>query len=368
MARPALLYITPVIPALTGNGLAMRAGAVLEALARLYDVHLLVAPLYASVTPAIPEAFEQLCRGAAILPANSPAPWTGLHFDIVHVFRLATLPFAQPYLRRRWRRRRRHLDLDDIESITRRRLAHLYRQNGNPVMAAYEESQAARLEVVENQALAGFDRVYVCSDFDRAALEPRARAAIRVLPNAVRLPPAVSPSPADAVFTFLFVGTLGYYPNEDAVRWLCSEIVPQLYGATGGGFAIHIAGTGASASLRQAMDIPPVRFLGEVGDLAPCYAAAHAVLAPLRAGGGTRIKILEAFAHQRPVIATTIATEGIQARPEEHFLLADTPAQFASQCARLIAGPALGAALARAAYTLLLRTYTIESLALAVAE
>ena len=362
MARPRLLYITPVIPALTGNGLAMRAGAVLEALAHRHEVHLLVTPLYASVTPAIPECFAALSRRAAIVSPRSVAPWSGERFDIVHIFRLAALPFARPYLGGRWRRARRHLDLDDIESVTHRRIAALHRRNGDPAMAAFEENQAARQEAVERQALAACDRIYVCSAADKAALEQHARTAIRVLPNAVRLPPAVADPPSDSDFTFLFVGTLGYYPNEDAARWLCSAIVPRLGELAVRRFAVHIAGTGASDALRQAIDRPPVRFLGQAGDLAPCYGAAHAVVAPIRAGGGTRIKILEAFAYRRPVVATAMAMEGIEARPGEHFLPGDTPEEFARQCASLLADPGAGAPLAREAHALLLRSYTIEAL------
>ena len=159
-AKPSLLYISPVIPALTGNGLAMRAGTVLEVLAERYDVHLLVVPLYAPVTPRIPEPLEKLCRRAAIV---SPRPqrrgwlrpaamWGDSRFDVVHVFRLATLPFSEPYLHGFFRRPQRHLDLDDIESLTRRRLASLYRQNGDSAMAAHEESEAARSESLENAA------------------------------------------------------------------------------------------------------------------------------------------------------------------------------------------------------------------------
>ena len=92
---------------------------------------------------------EKLCRRAAIV---SPRPqawrarvmWGDAQFDVVHVFRLAMLPFSEPYLHGFFRRPRRHLDLDDIESLTLRRLASLYRENGDHAMAAYQESEAAR--------------------------------------------------------------------------------------------------------------------------------------------------------------------------------------------------------------------------------
>jgi glycosyltransferase involved in cell wall biosynthesis len=375
-AKPDLLYISPVIPALTGNGLAMRAGAVLEVLTERYDVHLLVAPLYAPVTPRIPESLEKLCRRAAIISPRPqrrgwlrpPRVWGDSRFDMVHVFRLAMVPFSKPYLHGFFRRSRRHLDLDDIESLTRRRIASLYRQNGDSAMAAYEESEAARCESLENEAFRSFDRVYVCSAADRRRVEGRTRGQVRVLPNGVRMPTAVPARTAEGVFTFLFVGTLGYYPNEDGVRYLCAEIVPRIRDLAGSSFVVNVAGTGASESLRQAASVPQVRFLGAVADLHPWYARADAVVAPLRAGGGTRIKILEAFSYQRPVAATSTAMEGIEARAEEHVVIGDTPAAFAQQCARLMFDGELRDRLARNALALLLHSYTIQSLKRALCE
>jgi glycosyltransferase involved in cell wall biosynthesis len=372
-----LLYISPVVPGLTGNGLAMRAGAVLEVLAARYDVYLLVARKYAPFTDTIPEPLEKLCRRAAIVSARVQPRrwlpvriWRDVRFDVVHVFRLAMVPFSQPYLRGLFRRPRRHLDLDDIESLTGRRLAALYRHNGDDSRADREEAEAARQEEVETATFRSFDRVYVCSAADRRKLEGRARAELRVLPNAVRLPAAVPAAPVagtvEGPFTFLFAGTLGYYPNEDAVRFLCAEIVPRLRALAGDGFVLQIAGTGGSAALRQAADVPQVRWIGEVPgevpDLATWYAGANAIVAPLRAGGGTRIKVLEAFSYRRPVVATTLGMEGIEARAEEHVLIGDTPEEIARHCARLIADQELRETLARNAYGLLLRHYTIDAL------
>ena len=139
---------------------------------------------------------------------------------------------------------------------------------------------------------------------------------------------------------------------------------------------MHIAGTGAPKSLIEAASVPPVHFLGEVPDLHPYYAQAHAVLAPIRAGGGTRIKVLEAFSYGRPVVATSIAVEGIEAgivggietRSEEHVLIGDTPEALAQHCARLIFDPALCQRLAGNALALLRQRYTIEALVAALGE
>ncbi len=367
--RPKLLYVTPVVPNVTGNGLAMRAGAILEVLAERYDVHLLIVPLYASASLRLPDHLEKYCcRSAIVWPHQDrcsrwyrACKWADVHFDVVHVFRLAATPFAEPYLHRWFHRPRRHLDLDDIESITRRRLADLYRQNGDMAAAEREELDAERQEAAENEALRTFDRVYLCSPQDREKLEGRGRAELCVLPNAVRIPESI-PDSSGVPFSFLFVGTLGYYPNDDAARYLCRQIVPRLRTRAVAPFEVTIAGTAAPAALQEAIGEAGVRYAGAPEDLRPTYQQASAVVAPVRAGGGTRIKILEAFSYRRPVVATSIAIEGIDAEAGTHVLIGDTAEQFAEQCAVLIHDRAVRERLAGNAFSRLLECYSIESL------
>jgi polysaccharide biosynthesis protein PslH len=82
-----------------------------------------------------------------------------------------------------------------------------------------------------------------------------------------------------------------------------------------------------------------------VEDVRPHLASAAVTIVPLRIGGGTRFKILEAMAMARPVVSTTLGAEGISARPGSDILLADTPADFAAKVGRVLEDPGLGAAL-----------------------
>ncbi|HBY64181.1 MAG TPA: hypothetical protein DEH78_30535, partial [Solibacterales bacterium] len=320
--KPSLLYVTPVVPQLTGNGLAMRAGMVLEALAAHYKVSLLAIPLYPPIAP-VPQALAQLCYRTCVAPPGEWArerwwkPWTAaaryrrLRFDVVHVFRLATFPWARPWLDGALC----HLDMDDLEPETHRRLAALYGANGDPARAAMEEAEARHAEAIEREALRVCRRVYVCSGVDRARLGARAPAAdlVQVLPNAVREAPQAARAgcPADP-FPLLFVGTLSYYPNEDAVLHFSRDIAPSIRAR----FVFQAVGPGAAPRLNR----NNVHLAGAVPDVAPWYAQAGAVVAPIRAGGGTRIKILEAFAHGCPVVSTSLAAEGLDVRDGEHLL------------------------------------------------
>ena len=202
-----------------------------------------------------------------------------------------------------------------------------------------EQREAAASAALETEALPRFARIYVCSALDREKLAQRVASEISILPNSVR-PPAAGPS-RPPMGPFLFVGTLGVYPNEDACRYLRTEIVPRLPD-----FEFQIVGTGASDRLRRLVSHPAIRIIGEVPDVDPWYHNAAAVVVPIRAGGGTRIKILEAFSFRRPVITTTVGAEGIDARHNESILLADNPEQFAEACRRLRLEPGLGEHLA----------------------
>jgi glycosyltransferase involved in cell wall biosynthesis len=143
----------------------------------------------------------------------------------------------------------------------------------------------------------------------------------------------------------LFIGALSYAPNQDAVRWFLAEILPALRAATP--CELLVAGRHAPESLRALLaSSPGVVFLGPVEYAASAYQDAHLVVAPLRAGGGTRLKILEAFALGRPVVATPLAAEGLEITPGRHALLADRAADFAAACAKLAADADLRRALA----------------------
>lgn len=365
--KPTLLYISPVVPSFTGNGVAMRAGTTLEALAHSYRVSLLTALLYPSLTKEMPASLRQLCEDVIEIPAaqiGGSAAYEHQHFDIVHVFRMASLGTAEPYLKDE-RTQARHLDLDDIESKTRRRIAALQRQNGHMDMARETESAARKAEMLEVIAFRRFGRIYVCSEPDRQELRERCQAEVLVLPNVVR-PAPLPPREADGIWRLLFVGSLKYYPNEDAVIYFCTRILPRIRALAACKVEVVIAGPGASTLLREVAREAGVRLVGAMRDLTAVYQSADAVIVPIRAGGGTRIKILEAFAHGRPVISSSIGAEGIDARREEHLLIADTPEDFADCCLQLMTDRLLTQRLAAKALELLHRSYTPEILQLTV--
>jgi glycosyltransferase involved in cell wall biosynthesis len=178
-----------------------------------------------------------------------------------------------------------------------------------------------------------------------------------VVPNAVdveRYRPRPGDPPPDGR-TLLFFGALDYWPNVDGLLFFLDAIWPRL-AASHPAARVRIVGRRPPPAL-LARRGPRVEIAGFVEDLRPSLASAAAVVVPLRLGGGTRLKILEAMAMARPVVSTVRGAEGIDAAPGRELLLADDPEGFAAALRRLLDDPTLGARLGRAARALVVERY-----------
>lgn len=359
--QPRLLFVSPVVPAVSGNGLAMRAGAVLHALTRHYRVTLLITPRYGDrFAPLPPELASHLAQVVRISAEETLSEH--LLFDCVHVFRLASLPDATPWLEGAGAI---HLDLDEIESRSEQRMASLARSSGHLRDAERAAAAAQEARRLEDDALARFDRVYVAAEGDRARLLQRAdvRAEVVTLPNTLPLPVStLFPPPTRGNFTLLFVGTLGHAPNEDAMVHFCTNVLPRIQAGAHRAVTLRIVGGGVSPAVQRLAGQAGVEVIGPVDDLAPWYRDAHLVVVPLRAGGGTRIKLLEAFAMRRAVVTTPIGVEGLAAEHQRHLLIADEPAPFATATLRLLHDRALAEEMADEAYALFAQSYAAPQL------
>jgi glycosyltransferase involved in cell wall biosynthesis len=101
-----------------------------------------------------------------------------------------------------------------------------------------------------------------------------------------------------------------------------------------------------------------VEVIGAVPDMAASYRDAHVAVVPLRAGGGSRLRVLEAFAQQRPVVSSSVGMEGIAAIDGAHAFIADDPLRFADDVQRLLRDPVLAVQMTSAAHALFQERYT----------
>jgi glycosyltransferase involved in cell wall biosynthesis len=191
---------------------------------------------------------------------------------------------------------------------------------------------------------------------------------IRVVPNAVAT--ADYPPAACVPDTVVFTGSFRYRPNYDAMRWFVGEVWPRVVAARPAA-RLRITGAGDDLALPSSVNVERTGFLG---DVRPLLAAACVAVAPILAGGGTRVKILEAMAAGAAVVASSKGAEGLAVTAGEHLLVADDADAFASAVTRLLADAGLRQRLARAAHRLVAARYDwrivgpqFESLVAAVA-
>jgi glycosyltransferase involved in cell wall biosynthesis len=169
---------------------------------------------------------------------------------------------------------------------------------------------------------------------------------VAVVPNAVDLDYfALCDTPAEP-HTVIFSGTLNYRPNLDAVHHLIDEIWPLVRHRYPDA-RLTLTGSNDGVDIRS-LRKPGVRLLGEVPDVRPYVGRAEAVAVPIRIGGGTRLKVLEALAMGKPMVSTAAGCEGVAVRDGEHLLIADDAATFASRICEIFENPGVRDALGQA--------------------
>lgn len=192
----------------------------------------------------------------------------------------------------------------------------------------------------EKAAWRRFDGVVLTSARDAQLLTEVSPATLSaVVPNGVNVeqfqPAPVAPE-ADQL---LFFGANNYFPNHDALLYFIDEILPLVI-ARRPNVKLSIVGPGAQPAV-LARQSRHVEIVGFVDDVMPHLDRASVVVVPLRIGGGTRLKIVEAMAKSKAIISTRIGAEGIDVTHDKNALLADTPADFADQVVRALTQPEL---------------------------
>jgi len=215
----------------------------------------------------------------------------------------------------------------------------------------------------EARHAARFDRALVVSDPEAERLRAvAAGTAVSLVPNGVDTA-ALRPLAEAAVGKrLIFVGHLRYPPNIDAVRFLARNILPALRAHIPEA-RLTVVGEGAPRVLGEFSGRDDMDLVGRVPSPLPFYQDARVAVVPLRAGGGTRLKILEAMALGRPVVSTPLGCEGLAVENGKHLLVANDAENFAAAVARLLTDRALAACLTREARALVERDYDWTAIA-----
>lgn len=372
-----ILWISHFVPwPATGHGALQRSHHLLRQVARRHEVHLAsLSRPDALRTSQIPEAAHQLRQLAAsvqIEPLSSGARTSTRLVSLVsrtsyweHWFWQPRLAVGIDALLRTHNFDLIHLDAvflgrylpghsavrfvlnhHNIESdlLTRRAKAER-----NPAMRALIGREAVKVARLERN-LAGRAAInLVVSELDGRRLRALVDTALVAdVPNGVDVD-FFRPSGGSAVLprSYIFAGGMDWFPNADAMRFLAEELWPVL-ALDEPSSSITIVGRHPPAELlRAAQSDGRIRVTGFVDDVRPYIEQAAIYLCPIRVGGGTRLKILDALAMERPLISTGIGVEGLGLVDGKHYLKAETPSEFAAAARLLRDDPELGRRMAR---------------------
>lgn len=359
--KPGLLFLSPVWPRLTGNGLAMRAAHVSRALAKRFEVRLAVLSLepepqdlatalpWIAASEALPtmadthyrlisQVADPIMRLRAF--AAYPRPLDSClvssaaigrvaelarSVEHVHVMRLYLAPLVggiEPG-------RQLTLDCDDDDAAYHRRRHDALDPVVEEADRAFEQAEAAKYDQMKVEWLSRFDRVFVAAEREIRGME--GAGPVSCLPNVAHGGELHESLPSDAL-RLMFVGSLRYPPNAQAVGWISGQLAPALERLGAGAFEIAVCGAGLATSAGLSGNLS---LHGYVDDLTEIYAASDVALVPLRYGSGTPLKLLEAMSLGVPVIASEFAAAAVGAEHGEHLLIADDADKAARFCLAL---------------------------------
>ncbi|TPW12229.1 MAG: group 1 glycosyl transferase [bacterium] len=234
----------------------------------------------------------------------------------------------------------------------------------NPAMAGFAVRQSDQIRSTEARLCPRVTRcLMITSDDEGKILEMVPEARTAVLPAGID--PAdyrEIPPPLDVPPLVVAVGSLNFRPTGEGILYFAEDVWPRLRRSFPGA-RFRVIGECPDALRRRLMAVAGVEVTGRVDAVRPQLEGAHVFVVPVRAGSGMRIRILEAMAHQVPLVSTTIGAEGIDVTHERHLLLADTTEDLARAVTRVIKEPVLAQTFRREGRRLVERTYSIAALA-----
>ena len=271
-------------------------------------------------------------------------------YDLVWVLNSRT-----PNILQRWQWPHTHLDVDDVPSTYLRTVA----QGGASALGRWKaRAQQLLLKRRERSFLRRFTTISVCSDEDRKYLGGSDQ--IHVIPNGFERPasaPAPKPSHPPRIG---FIGLYSYPPNLDGVRWFLKDCWPAIQRAVPG-IRFRLIGKETDGALKPLES--DVDALGWVADPAAEIATWSAMVIPILFGGGTRIKIADAFSRKCPVVSTSVGAFGYPVEDGKQLRQADTPQDFARACVDLVRNPREASAMAERAWHEFLHKWTWDAIA-----
>jgi len=273
-------------------------------------------------------------------------------FDVLHC---EWTHYAQ-YLRAA-RNLPRFLSSHNVECMQWRRFAQVQR---NPLCRAAIYLESLKMRAFERRAIAQFDHVAVVSPEDAEVMKSFGARSVAIIPNGVDTEYYQPTNGRADGKTLVYCGSMDAFVNQDAAMYFAKSILPKIHEQQPQA-RFMIVGSSPPAAIRN-LASDRIIVTGSVEDVRPLLGKAAVSVVPLRIAGGSRLKILEAFAAGIPVVSTSIGAEGLEVVSGTHLLIADDDSLFAARCSELLESPSLGERLTRAARCLTKEKYDWKSI------
>ena len=230
------------------------------------------------------------------------------------------------------------LSQQNVDSAIWRRLCS---ETANPFYKFAYWTQQLAFQGYERVLSPKFDAVTCTSNIDAAVFQQYcAKDATEIIPNGVDITHYQPDVTAEAPAHLIYIGSMDWYPNEDAVGFFVDEVLPRIQERVPD-VRFSIVGGNPSVRVQKLAEREGVVVTGRVPEIKPYFAEATVFVVPLRIGSGTRLKILEALAMGKAVVSTTVGAEGLDLKDGEEILIADEPIAFADAVTRLLTDSAL---------------------------
>ena len=225
------------------------------------------------------------------------------------------------------------LSQQNVDSAIWRRLCS---ETTNPFYKFAYWTQQLAFQRYERVLSPKFDVVTCTSDIDATVFQQHcAEDAIEIIPNGVDVTHYLPDYSSEASAHLIYIGSMDWYPNEDAVAFFTDEVLPRIQEKVPD-VAFSIVGGNPSTRVQKLAEREGVVVTGRVPEIKPYFAEATVFVVPLRIGSGTRLKILEALAMGKAIVSTTVGAEGLDLRDGEEIFIADEPIAFADAVTRLL--------------------------------
>jgi len=247
-------------------------------------------------------------------------------FDIIHTQLVRMTPYTKDH-----GKSPKVLDMVDTLSLNMKRRLEREKLHMKPLLRL----EYRKLQKYEADICRAFDKVIVCSESNKQFLSYNGN--VTVCPNGVDTDFFYFTESTEGSSSDLcFLGNMGYFPNVDAVLFFVKKIFPLVKKKISD-VKFYIVGINPPGCIRNlARKYQDIIVTGFVEDVRSYLKRAAVAVYPIRSGSGIQNKVLEAMASGTPVVATPYALEGIQVNPEEHAIMADKPAEFASRVVGLL--------------------------------